>query len=447
MGGRVGGGSLMVSLAVLAACDLGVSNPQIIEEVDLERPEAIPAVVNGARYSFGLATTINGAGGVYSVSAILSDELTHGGSWAPPRDISNGEPGNDTPENQSHWSFIGRAAWQGEDAIEKVSALVSDAGSNEWIALAGVYAGAARRVQGDMFCDAVIDGGPLQPHTAFYDVAETHFTNAMQVAAAANRTDLELAAIGGRAQARMGLGDWSGAVEDAGRVPTDFVYAQPHSDNTGSEENGVFTWSGISSGQYSVWRTPFADWGTDLSGNHPSEGDPRVPYISLAVTTGDEPAELIGGDGRRPFWLTAKYTSRNDAIPIVKGTEMRLIEAEARLRGGDIGGAVSAINEVRAHHGLDDVSAAGEDEAWQLLMKERGIELWLEGRRLADLRRWAADPATRANITTQAVRAVAAGQDPSMDPERPVYDADPFCLRVSTDEIFSNRNLDDDEPT
>src|SRR5690606_35041784 len=105
-----------------------------------------------------------------------------------------------------------------------------------------------------------------------------------------------------------------------------------------------------------------------------------------------------------------------------------------------------AINEVRAHHDLDPVSAGSTDDAWQLLMKERGIELWLEGRRLADLRRWAASADTRSNLTTSAVRGVTSGQDPAMDPSAPVYEAMPFCLRVSTDEIASNRNLHDDPP-
>src|SRR5690625_819452 len=71
---------LAVGALALSACDLGVVNPEIIEEDDLMIPDAIPAIVNGARHTFGMATTIQGAGGVYSASAALTDELTHVGS-------------------------------------------------------------------------------------------------------------------------------------------------------------------------------------------------------------------------------------------------------------------------------------------------------------------------------------------------------------------------------
>jgi starch-binding outer membrane protein, SusD/RagB family len=36
------------------------------------------------------------------------------------------------------------------------------------------------------------------------------------------------------------------------------------------------------------------------------------------------------------------------------------------------------------------VAATTLDEGWRLLKRERGIELWLEARRLGDLRRWKA---------------------------------------------------------
>jgi len=438
---------LAVGALALSACDLGVVNPEIIEEDDLMIPDAIPAIVNGARHTFGMATTIQGAGGVYSASAALTDELTHVGSWVPPREISDGVPGNESPENQSHWGYTSRARWQAEDAIDKLETILDDASSNEWMAMAVLYAGLASRVQGDMFCEAVINSGELLPHTAFYERAEAHFDRAITVAEAAGSEDLRLAAYAGRAQTRMMLGDWSGAVADAGVVPTDFVYVQPHSDNSATEYNGVFEWTALASGQYSVWGTPFAEWGLDLSGKVASEGDPRVSYLSLAATVDGNPAEMIGGDDRRPFWFAQKYTSRNDDIAIAKGTEMRLIEAEASLRGGDLAGALTLINDVRSLHGLSAVSAADLDEGWELLMKERGIELWLEGRRLPDLRRWASDSSTRQYIQTTAVRGVAQGKPADEDPVLNVLEASPFCLRISTDEIFTNPHLSERTPT
>ncbi|MGI9182193.1 MAG: RagB/SusD family nutrient uptake outer membrane protein [Longimicrobiaceae bacterium] len=104
------------------------------------------------------------------------------------------------------------------------------------------------------------------------------------------------------------------------------------------------------------------------------------------------------------------------------------------------------INEVRAFHSLPSVSAGTVDEAWVLLMKERGIELWLEGRRLPDLRRWAAEPAIAARVPFQVVRGVATGQTAAADPRRNVVEATPLCLRVSTNEIFSNPNLQNNPP-
>ena len=52
-----------------------------------------------------------------------------------------------------------------------------------------------------------------------------------------------------------------------------------------------------------------------------------------------------------------------------------------------------SINLVRANAStsaapIAPVTAADITEAWTLFKRERGIELWLEARRLGDLRRW-----------------------------------------------------------
>jgi hypothetical protein len=76
---------------------------------------------------------------------------------------------------------------------------------------------------------------------------------------------------------------------------------------------------------------------------------------------------------------------------------MRLIEAEAMLRQnpGNWQAAMAVINANRVRYISDTTQRALEpwvanniDEAWTFLMRERGIEFWLEGRRFADMRRW-----------------------------------------------------------
>jgi hypothetical protein len=100
-----------------------------------------------------------------------------------------------------------------------------------------------------------------------------------------------------------------------------------------------------------------------------------------------------------PYYRQRKYTTNGDDQRIASGWEMRLLEAEARLRQTtpDVTGAMALINRVRTRNVSDNggqrlaaVTATNATDAWSALKRERYIELWLEGTRLADERRWAA---------------------------------------------------------
>jgi hypothetical protein len=80
---------------------------------------------------------------------------------------------------------------------------------------------------------------------------------------------------------------------------------------------------------------------------------------------------------------------------------MRLIEAEALLVGGDVSGAMAKLNLRRTALNLPLWTASNAADAWTALKRERGIELWLEGRRMGDYRRWAAlkRPGEQENMT------------------------------------------------
>lgn len=81
---------------------------------------------------------------------------------------------------------------------------------------------------------------------------------------------------------------------------------------------------------------------------------------------------------------------RESSINLASGWEMRLIEAEALLVSGDVAAAMTKLNARRLALNLSPWTAANATEAWTHLKRERGITLWLEGRRLGDQRRWAA---------------------------------------------------------
>src|SRR5690606_35590625 len=120
--------------------------------------------------------------------------------------------------------------------------------------------------------------------------------------------------------------------------------------------------------------------------------DPRTPW-------GRDPEVPNAEIASVPWLFQLKYDSNDDDVNLVSGREMRLVEAEARLRRGDVASAVTILNSLRAGLRSDHDGAplallpapSGAEEAWTLLKRERGIELWLEGRRLADLRRWVAE--------------------------------------------------------
>ena len=389
-------GTALFVLAVTASCSTDVTNPGPVADENLSDRLAGTALVNGAGRALG-----DGINWIGYTGAAVAREIHPAGSTGSfgitPR-WQNGELNADDGDLNDHWQRAQRARWMAEEAVRRLTAAgPPPAGSiqtvaqyNDLLQRAHLYAGFANRVLGENMCAATIDGGPELPGTEFFTRAEASFTAAINSTGgtAATQTTQATAARGGRAAVRAFIADWTGAVADATPIAATFVYNMPYfSVGDDAQRNRIFWSSGNSRESGSAYRA-HTQWNTWYRDYQVATADPRVP-IATTTLLGDAAIECCG---RVPFYPEAKYIGSTSAIRLTSGREMLLIRAEERLVAGDMVGGMGFINQARTAAGVAGGPLVATDltDAWRLLKRERGIELWLEARRLGDRRRWAA---------------------------------------------------------
>lgn len=360
--------ALAAGAALAAGCDFAVTNPGPILDEQLDVATAIPSLVNGMGGDLS-----NAIGNYLTRGSLAAFELAHSGNFAAERQFATGVI---RPEDvNGDWARLHRARWVAENGLVRMKTVLGagfDANPNT--PRAYLYAGYANRFLGENVCETVIDGGPKVPHTEHFVRAESLFTRAL--ALAGTNAALSNAALAGRAQVRVNLGKWTEAVADAALVPVTFRHNAIFSINT-TRENMDLAVQTINRREVTVFGTEWV-----------ATPDPRARYDTVRTTTG---AFQTGQDGRTRFFRQGKYLTIGDPVPLAKGTEMLLIRAEAALRANDVTAAAGFINQGRAAAALPPLTLTTVAAGWTALMRERAAVLWLEGRRLYDLRRWLAD--------------------------------------------------------
>lgn len=363
--------SIAVSALLLAlgACDLKVTNPGPLLDADLNTAGAIPALVNGMGGDLSFAL-----GNYLTRGSLGSFELIHSGNFASERQYAAGVI---RPEDVNvDWARMHTARYVAEAGLERMKTVLgADFESNTNTPRAYVYAGYANRILGENVCNAVYDGGSALPSSNHFVRAESLFTRALMLARAQNNVPLTNAALAGRAQVYANQGKWTEAAADAALVPTAFRHNAVFSTNTTRENLGVAVET-INRREVTVWNTVWV-----------ADRDPRVPYDTVRTGT----TLTRGQDGSTIFFRQRKFLTIGDPVALARGTEMLLIRAEAALRANDLTNAMVLINQGRTAVTLPALTAANIDAAYTHLMRERGAVLWLEGRRLFDLRRWLAE--------------------------------------------------------
>lgn len=389
----------------LIACDselLEVQNPGRILDADLNSAQGVAPLVTGMSSDFSVSYD-----NLSFTTAILADEMVGSGSYFSTGRYRRGL--FDSEDSNGFWGGVQRARWVAEGGLQRMREIDGyNFDGNAETARAYLFAGLANRWFGENFCEVVfskpytdekpgpggeVDDGTLKSRTEAFGRSYAALQEAVRHGTSAGRTDIVMAAEGGLAQAAVGRDDWAAVGTHAAKVPTDFVWYAEYSSNSGREESQIWNET-HSRHEISAFMALAGTVGA---------GDPRTPWTDCSNPDSGCPSGN-GADGETPHYRQEKYPTKDDDIPLVKGTEMRLLEAEKALRENNLDAAIAKINEVRAFHGLDPVTAdgnigeitGGEEgganptsmSGWDILDRERHLTLWLEGRRLWDLHRW-----------------------------------------------------------
>ncbi len=389
--------TLGLALALsLGACSLDellkVDDPDVATPGSLDNPQALPAVLAGARSEFQVAYSGNtGAEGQINLSGMFADELLNAESFPTRIEVDQRSVKVDNATTQGLFRQLARARASAEFAVGKYEKF--DPGV-EGHAEALTLAGFSIILFGENYCSGVpfsevteggetIYGEPLTTEQMF-DTAIARFDAALGMVSGG---DIEMAARVGKARAQLALGLFDEAAATIGGtagVEDEFLYLVEHSENSTREQNGVYVFMAISE----RWTV------SDMEGINGlpfrSDNDPRVPYQRT-------PANDVGFDNFTPQYDQTKYPERGADVPLVTGLEARLIEAEADLRNGDNAAWLAKLNALRAtppsYTGVDAgdlaplVDPGTQTARENLHFKERAYWLWLTSHRLGDLRR------------------------------------------------------------
>lgn len=245
---------------------------------------------------------------------------------------------------------------------------------------------------GEMYCSGVpfsraIYGGDIdfgQPLTTeeMFEAAIASFDSAL--VASTDSVRIQRLAYVGKARAMLNLGQFTEAagVAGAANVPTSFVHNMAYGAPPFANFLAYMTHPSADDREGAI-----ADRAGGVGLDYLSAGDavgvvdPRVRHV------------LSTGFNKRP--MPAKYFSTTAPVTLAGGVEARLIEAEAALRAGDIGGWEAILNTLRQTASTppipaltpDSTTAASPELRENVMFRERAFWLFMTGHRLGDMRR------------------------------------------------------------
>jgi starch-binding outer membrane protein, SusD/RagB family len=382
----------VIALAGCNAFDkyLKVTSPEQIPTGLAEQPQNAEllsfSAVGDFECAYGVSVVINGL-----VSGELIDGTLTAARWDyDRRSFDHTTPTYSTGTCDGSVSEIGQytpiqTARHTNDRVLQLlrgwtDAQVAPNSRQQLIDTAAVYAAYSRLLLGETMCTAPDSefGQALTPAQIFAK-AEALFTlviDSVPVSALGEDTTIRTVAFAGRARARLDQGNLAGAAADAALIPAGFEF------------DATATGGGASSHRQN--RINAQQTGRNISVQAAYRGltvtgtGGTVPDTRVAVARNASP-DTNASDRVTPLFISLKNSSAATPLRVASYQEAQLIIAEAN---GGSAASVTAINNARVADGLppyngptDAASVAAQ------VTEERRRELFLEGKRLFDIRR------------------------------------------------------------
>lgn len=384
---------LLTGLGLVAmGCDaLEVNNPNSLVEEDLSNPTAAPSIANGA-----LTTLTNGLSTALGPYSAATDELTWTGTRDAWEQLVFGEVSDPLNEfSDAGFNAIAEARWTADEAIRRLEAFREEGrlpsaqplirsyvyGALAYISIADIYENFALSDRQE----AAPPVGEGNMNT-LYETAIDYLGAAVDLAEATDHPEWATRALAVRARAHYANALW------AKLHPLDVDAPLVQSTEAATDAQAVLD------------RMDDADWRYEL------EVEPGTPENDMAFQVNERLELRLGDtyivpkdegdrverirledpidDGSAPY-LEATINDFVEAgqyadLPVVSAREMHLILAEHALAQtpSDEAAFQTHINDLRALDGL----TAYDDQlpAEELLVHSRQVNLFLQGRRLAD---------------------------------------------------------------
>jgi hypothetical protein len=403
-----------IAIAALAGCSdwkdqlLAPQNPGVIDPGATGSPAAAAALKVGALGRLRFMADCSSGECLWEEAGSLTDEFHNADFQNTRQDIDQRQITDDNPTiGGGNGPYLGVSQQRGfvRDALTAVKQYLPQNSAD--IGELYMALGFLETSLAENFCNGiplghtvsgVVTYGPALTDAQVLDSASAHLDSAL---AAVTGTDVNSvfvhnAALVVKARILTDQGKFTQAAALLASVPTSFQYLFATDPSSTSDDNGIWNIQ-VSQQRLSVSDSfEIVNGVTSVTKNalpFASANDPRVGVkagLALSPAVGPE-------DGSTPMFVATMF-GRDDPLPMVSGIDARLIEAEAKLNAGDIGGMMTILNALRQSPqkiGVFSVPAMGaittvpvtQDDATTLFFREKAFWTFGRGQRLNDERR------------------------------------------------------------